>query len=146
VSSGLGGFEFKFNTDIESNKIFADIYLGIFVVFQTIFMLNFVVAILSNTYENMFPKANSLYLRRIILLRHRLEHSKHSSLVSGIVPMNILTLLIFPLQLIINDKVNDILLKIMYIPIGLVGILFYSLTSLLLVPIAYFGALFYQIF
>lgn len=82
----------------------------------------------------------------MILLEHSVGHSNYfSSLVSGMIPMNLLTILFSPFIIICwSSKFNSILMLILYIPIGLAGLVVFILFSAILYPFAVVGAIWHK--
>ena len=69
----------------------AKLFYAFYLVFMLVTLLNFVIAILSDTYAIYSSRKNSLFLREVINLRSRQGHSPtHTWRVSGFVPFNLL--------------------------------------------------------
>ena len=96
--SGLGNFDFTiFDSITNFSPVVGYIFLAIYLLTSMIMLINFLIAILSNTYGILTLQNNALYLKEVILLRQRYAYEKHfSSLVSAFVPLNLASLALFP--------------------------------------------------
>ena len=136
----FGGFAYSvFNTLSNSLRIAGYIYLTVFIFFVAIVLINFLIAILSNTYEILKDVSNGLYLRRVLQLRQVYDYNRlYSSIIFATPPLNFLSIVTFPLTLYMKSrKFNRIILIIQYIPICVISVLLFSIISLLISPLSY---------
>lgn len=115
--SSLGGFDFAvFDsaqfTAVWAGKLFMIIYLLLF----TILLLNFLIAILSDTYALLMEKGRGLQMAEIIRLRPIYEYHPHYyCLVKSTVFFSFIPFVMMPIILIAKSKkLNNALLKIEY--------------------------------
>jgi len=139
-SASLGDFTYD---DFEEMKGF-DKYLGIFfltsyLIVSMVTLLNFLIAILSNTYSYLTEQKNAMYLKEIIILRQKYRYDKrYSAMVSAFVPANILMIMLNPLLLALKSvKMNHVCLICEYILFGLASVILYFVLCLVLSPLTY---------
>lgn len=100
-------------------------------IFMSVTLLNFIIAILSDTYSVYTSQKQSLFLREVIVLRSRLGYSKTDTWkVSSFVPLNILLWFFSPLIYYTCSKKdsikhNKIMMKLAYLPLTLWAVVFY---------------------
>ena len=139
-SACLGNFDYTiFNNCTEVSPNLGYIFLTIFQLFTMIMLLNFLIAILSNTYANLNDVQIGLYLRKVLFLRQRGGYDSHySAIIFAIPPLNIVAFVLLPfISYWRSRKFNKILLLIMYIPIGFTAFLLFTLSQLIMMPITY---------
>jgi len=145
----LGDFDFDIFDDYSSKtlKYTGYAFMTTFLIYMMITLLNFVIAILSDTYAILTEKSTSLYLREIVYLQNSQGHVKSlSSIVSAWVPFNAIVLPVLPILLIFHRWyfVNTIMLHIMYLPVAVtVFVLQFAITTIFL-PVAYLLSLSYK--
>lgn len=148
--AALGGFDFTVFYDLDSTvlKTLGFIFLTGYLIFMMITLLNFVIAILSDTYAFLSNQSQSLYLKEVILLEHRLGHEKNlSCIVSAWVPFNLILIPLVPFILIFNkyEIINSIILHIVYIPFSLFALTCYITVVVLMYPFAYLVVLLFRL-
>jgi len=76
VDASLGNYSFEiFNVLINPSMVFmGEIYMMLLVLIFNILLLNFIIAILSNTYNIFDNRSNGLYLSKIISTRDELNY------------------------------------------------------------------------
>jgi hypothetical protein len=94
MSASLGNFNYHtFEGNFTLNKYYGYAYLTIYLLFTNVTLLNFLIAILSSTYDVLSTKSNALYLKQIVTIKHTLDNHKHySSLPSSYIPAIFFTL------------------------------------------------------
>ena len=141
LSASLGNFDFSLFTQDQTylQKEYGWIYLILFLVFTSIILTNFLIAILSNTYTEMQSKKRILYNKKIITIKQiQGEDKYYSSLVSSFVPLNFMMLPFVPFIVIFkSEKLNHILMYACYVPMVVIGTIFFVVGSLALLPFAY---------
>jgi hypothetical protein len=143
-AAGLGAYEYSDFDDLEEiSPTIGYIFMTVFLFVILITLLNFIIAILSDTYSALSQKSQSLYLREVILLRQRLSHTKTlSCLVSSFVPLNALVIPLFPFLVILkSERLNTVILFIMYIPVALFAVATFITFLVILYPFAVLAAM-----
>lgn len=92
--ASLGNFDYVwFDNMTEVSPYTGYVFLTIFLLFTMVLLLNFLIAILSNTYANLNDVKNALYLRKVLFLRQRYDyHRLYSAILFGIPPLNVFSL------------------------------------------------------
>ena len=112
------------------------IFITVFLLLFHITLLNFLIAILSNTYDELNVVKNGLYLKNVISLRR--EYNKS--------PFDILLFWILPVSFYAKSrKLDEVISFIQYISYGFLSILFFFCTCVFLSPLAYVLILLYKI-
>lgn len=119
-------------------------FLTLFLVIISIMLLNFLIAILSNTYSMLNEVKNGLYLKNVIGLRQVYNYDKYySSIVYMPPPFGILTFVMVPFIIYCKSKkLNKIMLIIEYSMIGVSAIIIFVCCCLIMTPFAYLIILF----
>ena len=120
----LGNYEFSvFDNSQYGLGAYGKIYLIVYLTLSNIVLLNFLIAILSDTYSHLNEKKQGLYLQQVIYIKQTLIKDKHySSLVFNFAPFNIILIPVAPFLLIKQRPgLNNIMLHICYIPVLIVG-------------------------
>jgi hypothetical protein len=79
-------------------------YLFIVIVTFNILILNFIIAILNNTYEFFLPRSKGLFLKQILSIRDATAYDENvGSLLAAIPPLNIHLLVVLPIFLIFKN-------------------------------------------
>jgi len=74
--ASIGGFDFSIFDDIQRIRlIYAKIYLVVYLLLATILLLNFLIAILADTYANYINIG--IALKNIEIIRLRLVYERH---------------------------------------------------------------------
>ena len=143
-TSALGGFDFTVMDSLSNiHPWWGKGFLIIFLIVMMITLLNFVIALMSDTYSILSARKDGIFLKDIILLRQKMGHTKTMScIVSAWVPFNIVTIIFTPLLVLLRsskmaEKLNTFLLHIIYIPIGMFGTVVFGIGSLICIPFAY---------
>lgn len=121
-----------------TKKWFLNVMVVLLIILTNITLLNFVIAILSNTYTKLTTLSTAIYLKHIISLRIQKGYDKYySSLVSPFIGYNILFIPFIPLVLVCKSKrVNKTILFIQWIPYACIGILLWMVCEVVLMVIA----------
>ena len=94
---------------------FGKAYMLVGVIIFTIIILNLIIAILSNTYNEKEGQSNGLYLAKILSTRDELYFDEHySAFLSGMSPINAIILPLVPLGIVLpaSTKLNNYVMKI----------------------------------
>jgi hypothetical protein len=135
--AALGGFEFDEFDELDY-PVIGQLFLAAYLIFMMITLLNFIIAILSDTYANNQEKGTALYLREVILLDSKLGHSETDTWrVSAFVPLNLfIHFIAVPLSFCANTwkakkEMNYKLMKICFFPLYLFGLIISLLAGIL---------------
>ena len=132
----LGGPNFDSIEGYE-HELLGKLLYSVFLFTMIVVMINFIVAILSSTYENYVGKVDSLFVRDVIDLRSRHGNGLHNTnwAVSNMVPLNLVSLLLYyPLHRIFcknKELVRKLLMIFPYIAYILIALI-------LLIPLLLF--------
>ena len=138
-SDALGGYDFaKFDNTTTTSPTVGYIFLVIFLLAMLIILLNFLIAILSNTYTILIEKSNALFLRGVIMYHNLVGDSKHwSCICSTFPPYNLMLIVFYPFVFILKShRLNTFVLALEYIPVAILGLIIFAIISALLLPIA----------
>jgi hypothetical protein len=111
--SALGGFDFSIYKESEKTTEFiGKLFMAVYLLISLIFLLNFLIAILSSSFADLEKKGVGLKMAEIIKLRILYEeHPKYCCLVNSIPLTNIIILILSPIILIAKSpKLNRIIL------------------------------------
>ena len=121
----------------------------ILILIFNILLLNFIVAILSNTYNIFDNRSNGLYLSKILSTRDELNYDEYyGAFLSAMPPINLIQLPFIPLTVFFRygdcqlKKMNNLLMKTQY---TLFMMIFYSVfivISLSFIPLAWIVGVF----
>lgn len=121
--------------------------MGIFLVVNTIIILNLVIAILAKTYESYSPYARGLYYDSIVRSIPRYKYDKrYTGLVMSFGPLSVIALTFFiPFYVFLSGDIlvsfNQGVCYFFYTPWALLMTLVYIAINIVLVPCAYFAAI-----
>ncbi|CAI2382176.1 unnamed protein product [Moneuplotes crassus] len=139
-SAALGDFSFDvFAEESTFTRNIGYLFLISYLIVSTITLLNFLIAILSNTYDFLTGHKNALYLREVIYLRQQYGYEpRYSSIISAFVPLNIFAMIMDPIIICLkSSKINDMFLLFEYIVLGILSVIIFFAISALLLPISY---------
>ena len=107
-------------------------------------LINFIVAILANTYNLFDLRSNGLYLSEILNKRDELLYDEsYGSFFAAIPPINAIQLPMIPAAMLMRTghpmliKVNDFIMKIQYCIFMLVFFGIFIAVSIFLIPVAW---------
>ena len=110
-------------------------------------MINFIIAILADTYAKLSNQSLGLYYDGLISRIPIYEDDVlYGGLIVGILPFNLLALPMIPFYLLVKDEnklryINDIFTKFMFAPVALISTIVFLAFSLILLPFAYLIAI-----
>ena len=148
-SASLGDFSFS-DFDAASSsftKSLGYVFMTIYLTVSMITLLNFLIAILSNTYDFLTEHKNALYLREVVVLRQQYCYdAKFSSIISAFVPLNIFALLMDPAIICCKSKrLNKLCLYFEYAILGIIAIVLFFVISAILIPFSYIALVYNKI-
>jgi hypothetical protein len=96
-TSAMGNFDFHILLNTNKGVIVGEIYLLVLILFNMVFVLNLLIAILAKTYSALEEKKLVLYINDILKLRPMMEYNSNcSALVASFAPLNIISLVFSP--------------------------------------------------
>ena len=126
----MGQFDFDAFTNVKMVKEwFISLFIFILIAILNITLLNFVIAILSNTYEKLQSLSLSVYLKFIISQRILTgPHPTYSAFISACPGLNLLVLPLAPLLFCCRSRrLNQIILFFEFLPFMILGVMLYIL-------------------
>ena len=142
--TGLGNYEFEEFDESNFNPNIGKFFIVMAVIVNSIVLLNFIIAILAETYSRLSEKSRGLYYDGIIARIPTYEDdSRFGGLIVATPPFNFLAILLLPIFWCFrNDEralrsINDKFTKVIYLPIALFSVLFFATFTLIMVPFAY---------
>ena len=119
----------------------------ILVCLTNIALLNFVVAILSNTYTKLTNLSSSTYLKTLISLRITNGYNKYfSSMTSAFAGYNVLFLPLMPFVVCARSKrLNKSVLFLQWLPLAFISVLIWVVFEVLLTPFFIVLILFFKL-
>ena len=130
----------------EKVQFIGSILFSGYVFVSSIFLMNMIIAVLSNVYADMVKKLDADYNASLVLTNYKMKwNSKYGLLIFASPPFNFVSfVLMFPLLAIdklTNDKrtrqANKIFCKIVHAPYAFLLLIAFTICSFLLSPIAY---------
>ena len=115
--SSLGGFDYTiFKSAINTSPLIGRIFLSIYLLVSSIFLLDFLIAILNDTYAEYINNGEGLQAKEIIKLRAIYEHHDiYQCLVKAPNLINFYMLFLAPLVIILKSStLNKVILHIEY--------------------------------
>ena len=120
-------------------------YQMLFLAVNLILMLNFVIAILSDTYSKLSGLKEGLYYNQLIKIFPSLDwDSKYGSLVCSNAPFNLFMIPIVPFMMYYENNeptlilINEFACYILYLPVAFSMSVIFGVINIFLAPIAYF--------
>ena len=124
--TSLGNYDFSVFENYSRGKIVGELFTVFAVLINNIVLLNFVIAILADTYSKLASESLGIYYDGIISRIPIYEDDvRYGGLIVGTPPFNILALPMVPYYLFETDqkrlrRVNDIFTKVMFAPVALI--------------------------
>jgi len=146
IDASLGNYSFSEVQKISTNgmKIFGNIYLISLVLIFNILLLNFIIAILSNTYNIFDNRSNGLYLSKILSSRDELNYDQYyGAFLSAMPPINIIQLPFIPFAIYYSHHLdllrskNRILMQVQYSIFMIIFFVQFIVISFILIPFAW---------
>lgn len=91
IDASLGNFNLAIflTVDEPSMQLIGEIYMISIIVTFNILLMNLLIAILANTYDNFDSRSNGLYLSKILITRDELNYDKsYGAILSATPPIN----------------------------------------------------------
>jgi hypothetical protein len=144
-ASSMGEFDYGTYDDLKAMDPYVGyVFVTVFIILVTIMLMNFLIAILSNTYELLNEVKNGLYLKNVINNRQKYDYDKHySGIVFAPPPLNLIFMFVVPFLVYIkNKKMNQIVIVCEYLPWGILSVVGFTVISLVIMPFTYLLLLF----
>ena len=120
--------------------VFGDFFTIAIVVTFNILILNLIIAILSNTYNQFDTKSTGLYLSKILNARDDMTFDDHyGAIILSMTPLNALVLPVVPFALFVKPSVqiNQVLMIAQYAVLIVIIYFIFLAGSLVMLPFAY---------
>ena len=149
--TGLGSYDLADFTDHELKAESGEVLTILAVIINNVVLLNFIIAILADTYSKLSSQSLGLYYDGIISRIPVYEDdSRYGALIVGTPPCNSLAIVLIPVYSCIRNeqvlkKVNDAATKLMYAPVALLLTLVFMALNLALLPFAYFVSIYQKL-
>lgn len=147
LDASVGNYNFEMFKAIKNNDfmtVFGDFYTIAIVVTFNILILNLIIAILSNTYNQFDTKSTGLYLSKILNARDEMTFDEHyGAILLTMTPLNVAVLPFVPMALfqVPSPELNIFLMILQYSVLIIIIYFIFLLGSLLMLPFAYLKSL-----
>ena len=145
--TGLGNYDLSVFETLEIGPKIGEVYVIICLLINSIIMINFIIAILADTFSKLSTQSLGLYYDGLIAKIPIYEDdSLYGGLIVGVPPFNMLALPMIPFYLMVKDEekllyYNDLFTKFMFAPVALISAFMFLGLSLLYLPFACFSAI-----
>ena len=135
-------------TNSAYGKITGQVYTGIVLLINTVILLNFVIAIMADTYSKLSSQSLGIYYDGIIARIPVYEYDpRYGALIVTTPPFSFLSIVLVPLFLATKDekvltKWNLLHTKVSYSPMALMLTVLFMALNLVLLPFAYLVAIY----
>lgn len=146
--TGLGSYDLADFTDHELKAESGEVLTILAVIINNVVLLNFIIAILADTYSKLSTSSLGLYYDGIISRIPVYEDdSRYGALIVGTPPTNAMAIVVLPIFSCIRDEktlrsINDVFTKLMYAPIALIVTLTFMALNFALLPFAYLSSIY----
>ena len=109
--------------------------------------MNFIIAILSDTYSKLSTQSLGIYYDGIISRIPVYEYdARYGGLIMGTPPMNVLAVPLLPVYFFVKNQdtlisLNDKFTRVQYLPLAIIFTAIFAVLNLCIVPFAYLSAL-----
>jgi len=147
LDASIGNYDFEVFNAIRNNEflvIFGDVYIMAIVVTFNILILNLIIAILSNTYNQFDTKSGGLYLSKILNARDEMAFDpNYGAFLLIMAPLNIMVLPFVPMAMIKkpSERLNTMITVLQYSFFIVIIYAVFLISSLILIPFAYLKSL-----
>lgn len=149
--SGLANYDLTVFSELTIGEEYGQVFIIFIVIINAIIMLNFIIAILADTYSKYSTQSLGLYYDGIIQRIPVYEDdSRYGGLIIGSPPFNVAAVILVPFYCCNKDErrlqsCNDTFSKLVYAPIALVFSILFALMNLVLLPFAYLAAIYHKV-
>jgi len=147
LDASVGNYNFEMFKVIKNNDfmtVFGDFYTIAIVVTFNILILNLIIAILSNTYNQFDTKSTGLYLSKILNARDEMTFDDHyGAILLSMTPLNVAVMPFVPYALFKKPHpiLNQLMMIIQWAVFILIIYAIFFIGSLLMLPFAYLKSL-----
>ena len=145
--TALANYDFSDFDDLDLGPMVGKIFVVFSLIINAVVLLNFIIAILADTYSNLMSNKLGLYYDVVISKINIYEDDEfYGGLVVGIPPFNVLAILMAPVYWYVSDqkllkKINDTFTKVIFAPVALSFTALFMAMNLILLPFAYLAAI-----
>ena len=149
--TGLSALETDTFENYSGNQVFASFFLLSCVLINTIVLINFVIAILADTYSKLSIESLGIYYDKVISRIPFYENDRrYGGLITCLPPFNVFALFMLPAYYFIKDErqlitLNDWFTRIIFFPAGIFNTVVFTAINLALLPFAYIGAIYQKL-
>lgn len=146
--TGLGNYDFEVFKDLSLGESVGQIFILTAVIINCIVLLNFIIAILADTYSKLMVQKLGIYYDGIIA---RIPVYKYDSLYGGLIvgppPSNVLAIFMIPFYIFVKDKkrlrhANENFTRVQFLPLAFIITGVFMIVNIALIPFAYLAAIF----
>jgi len=145
--TGLGNYDLGNFDNSKYDKIIGEVFIVIAVLINSVVLLNFIIAILADTYSKLSVQSLGIYYDGIIARIPMYEDDmRYGGLIVAAPPLNLLAVVMVPFYLFIKDdkklrQVNEAYTKFAFLPLALILTLIFMALNLVSLPFAYIFAI-----
>ena len=145
--TGLGNYDLGAFENSQFDKLVGEIFIVIAVLINSVVLLNFIIAILADTYSKLSVQSLGIYYDGIIARIPLYEDDmRYGGLIVAAPPLNLLAVVMIPFYLFIKDdrrlrQVNDAYTKFSFLPLALFLTLIFMVLNLVSLPFAFIVAI-----
>ena len=149
--TSLGSYDNSVFNELSYGKIVGESFITVAVLINNIVLLNFIIAILADTYSKLANDSLGIYYDGIIARIPIYEDDdRYGGLIVGTPPFNMLSIIMIPFYMLVKDEsklrnANDLLVKVMFAPIALCILALFMVLNLVYLPFAYLTAIYKKI-
>lgn len=146
--TGLGNYDLGAFDTLQIGPVVGEVYIILVVLINSIVLLNFIIAILADTYGKLSSQSLGLYYDGIIARIPVYEDdSRYGGLIIGTPPFNVLAVLLVPIFCCVKDErkqrvINDKFVKLLFLPVALLLTVTFMAFNLVMLPFAYLTAIY----
>ena len=147
-STGIANYDMNVFDALEASEMLGRIFIAFAVLANCVVLLNFIIAILADTFSKLSMRSLGIYYDGLIARIPVYEDdARYGGLIVGLPPFNVIALLMVPFYCCVKDErtlrnVNNKFTQILFIPIALVFTAIFMAFNLLLLPFAFLAAIY----
>ena len=144
----MANYDFTEFEDLNLGPTVGKVFVVFSVLINAVVLLNFIIAILADTYSNLARSKLGLYYDGVISRINIYEDDEYyGGLIVGTPPFNVLAIFMIPVYMCVKDKkklkrINDVFTKLIFFPTALAITAFFIAFNLVLIPFAYLTTVF----
>lgn len=145
LDASIGNYQFsQFDTLADDLQTFGDLFTASIVITFNILILNLIIAILSNTYNQFDTKSTGLYLSKILNARDEMTaNENYGAFLLTMSPLNLVVLPFVPIALFKKPSVrmNSFITLLQYLIFIFAILIVFLVGNILLIPFAFLQSL-----